>query len=504
MSPVNYQLSGFLGEQVRRTVRKYSLRAYRRQRELKRRAKRTGKKPKALGNISRNRWNLDQQFNPFYVKTKIASLSHAIEAAIRNNSYAPRPSVDVRIPKDGGGHRWISIYTVPDAAIGTWLHRRLQGRNSSLLSESAFGYRSDKNANDAIRYIADAVADVPRLFVVEFDFAKFFDSIDHPYLLKILGKHFKIRPEEKAVLRGLLSGKSAVEAEYKKKVFKQRTKGIPQGNTISLFLANAVCHELDKALEGLGVKFARYADDIVIVTESYLKACDAANLILQWSKESKVQINYKKSEGISLLSPEGSGEIRSKKAIVFLGCEISPAGILPSEKRIRRLKSKLSLVIYQHLIQAPKKGTFNKTRIKVEVDWDLVTCVNEIRKILYGRVTEAQLTAGLDGGESLKPLRSHMSGFAMVEDPSRLRALDGWLVGTLERACAMRQALVSNLGVNPLHLGRKSIICGDWCKFKEFELNTRLPSSFRAWLYIRRYYQTLGMRALPALSYDYV
>ncbi len=501
---MSYQLQRFIKDQAKRTIRKYQLLTYRRIRDLKKREKRTGKKNKPpTAKTAIPRWKLDQQFNPFYVRAKSASLSHAIEAAIRAKSYRPRPSLDVRIKKEGGGHRGISVYSVLDAAVGTWLHRRLQTRNSALLSESSFGYRSDKNANDAIRHITDAVAMAPRLFVVEYDFEKFFDSIDHSYLLSLLRKHFHVKADEMEVLRALLSGESAVEVKYKKKAFTQRKTGIPQGNTISLLLANAVCYELDKGLEDLGVTFARYADDIVVISKSYLKACKAADLILRWSAQSRVKINYKKSDGVSLLVEHGAGEIKSKNSVLFLGCEISSQGVRPAEKRISRIKRKMARVVYQHLIQAPKKRTFNKKRIQADVDWDLVTCVNEIRKIIYGRLSEADLTDGLSRKAPQKPVRSHMSGFAMVDKPDQFRELDGWLVGLLERAYSMRASLASKMRVKPLVLTRKSIISGNWYKFKGFSQETRLPSTFRAWLYMRMMYRSRGIRSLPAPLYGY-
>jgi hypothetical protein len=40
--------------------------------------------------------------------------------------------------------------------------------------------------------------------------------------------------------------------------------GIPQGTSISLFLANVAAYALDRRLETLGVGFVRYADDTII------------------------------------------------------------------------------------------------------------------------------------------------------------------------------------------------------------------------------------------------
>jgi hypothetical protein len=199
------QLKRAIEKQTTRTIHKYHALGYRSIRDLLRREKRTGKhSQKSLHTPPR--WKIEQQFDPFYVKGNLGALAHAIEKAIKAKSYVPRPCLNAEIAKDGGGKRRISIYCIPDAAVGTWLRDRLQERNRHLLSKSAFAYRADKNANDAIRLIADAVRPSPRLFVVEYDFEKFFDSIGHPYLLKVLAQHFQVRSEEMAVLRALLAG----------------------------------------------------------------------------------------------------------------------------------------------------------------------------------------------------------------------------------------------------------------------------------------------------------
>jgi len=42
----------------------------------------------------------------------------------------------------------------------------------------------------------------------------------------------------------------------------RRERGIPQGTSISLFLANVAPWDLDRSLERLGVSFVRYADGV--------------------------------------------------------------------------------------------------------------------------------------------------------------------------------------------------------------------------------------------------
>lgn len=45
-------------------------------------------------------------------------------------------------------------------------------------------------------------------------------------------------------------------------------KGVPQGGPLSPLLSNILLDELDKELEGRSHRFARYADDFVILVKS--------------------------------------------------------------------------------------------------------------------------------------------------------------------------------------------------------------------------------------------
>lgn len=46
------------------------------------------------------------------------------------------------------------------------------------------------------------------------------------------------------------------------------TKGVPQGGPLSPLLANVILDDFDKELERRGHRFARYADDVIIVVGS--------------------------------------------------------------------------------------------------------------------------------------------------------------------------------------------------------------------------------------------
>ena len=76
---------------------------------------------------------------------------------------------------------------------------------------------------------------------------------------------------------------------------KDRKVGIPQGTSISLFLANLTCWSFDQKLEKEGVKFSRYADDTIAWSAEYSKICNSFLLINEFSKEAGIRINIAKS-----------------------------------------------------------------------------------------------------------------------------------------------------------------------------------------------------------------
>jgi len=74
--------------------------------------RRTGKTPGVPAKSTPRYWELDQQFNPFYVRSHAESIAHALTAKIKAGDYEPRPSIKVQVPKTTGGTRGINIFTV--------------------------------------------------------------------------------------------------------------------------------------------------------------------------------------------------------------------------------------------------------------------------------------------------------------------------------------------------------------------------------------------------------
>ncbi len=100
-------------------------------------------------------------------------------------------------------------------------------------------------------------------FILKCDIKKFFDSVDHEILLKILNKRISDLD-----VRWLLKEIVGSFSSKKSDIFNLR--GIPIGNLTSQLFANVYMNEFDQFVKHkLKIKYyARYTDDFVIVSDS--------------------------------------------------------------------------------------------------------------------------------------------------------------------------------------------------------------------------------------------
>ncbi|MBP4046500.1 reverse transcriptase domain-containing protein [Chromobacterium violaceum] len=380
-------------------------------------------------------WDVDKKFNPFYVKRKSKSIARAIARAIESRSYKPGNPYLKRVPKLGGGFRDVSIYMIPDAAVSKLFYNRLLQKNKHRFSSFSYAYRNDRNVHFAIQDVSVSLRENSRAFISEFDFSDFFGSISHEYLYDQFGRNgFLIGEEDKFVIEAFLA---------------KRDKGIPQGTSISLFLANMVCWRLDRGFEKSGLKFARYADDTIVWSDSYSNICRSFELISDFSNEAGVRINPKKSEGISLLvKGDMPAEIYSKSAFNFLGYSISVDKVSIKPDSVRKIKKQISYLLYKNLIQplltSPANG---RLRPEIYGDKAILVALAQVRRYMYGGLSSQNLIDYLNGGSGRIYFKGIMSFYPLIDDEDQLRMLDGWLVSVLYRAIQCRQRILVSKSV---------------------------------------------------------
>lgn len=454
-------------------------------------------------------WSVDRGFNPYYVRQNANSIGYAIGRALAGRDYQPRPAVAYEVPKEGGGTRSVSVFQVADNAVSRLIFKGLLAKNSSRLSAHSYAYRTDLTLQDAILDVAADFRGKKRLFVAEFDFSKFFDSIAHDHIETLLReRRFFLTELELHVLKAFLRAPTLGLSAYSATNREQRVRGIPQGTSVSLFLANIAAQPLDDRLERLGVGFVRFADDTLIWSDDYSLICRAVTTLEDTARDMGVDLNLAKSAGIHILTPDGApAEFKQKPMVEFLGYKVSADRLSIRTKNVADIKEWISYLLYSNLLEGPKRGNLVAARVAPPVDRDYVVFLFQLRRYLYGDLSEKQLRRYLARDMPRIRYRGLMSFYPILDDETQLRELDGWLLHTVYTTLRFRERLFVGAGVTQLpgpHGLPKAKLPRFFGKSTEgATLDLRLPSFARMGRLLHRASKLYGANAIanPAAGY---
>jgi len=465
--------------------------------------KRTGKKAKGGNSSTPKSWGYHPHFDPRYCLNHAKFLAKGIWTALQVGTYRPIASLRVEIPKATGGFRTIDSFSVPDAAVAKVFLDNLRQRNAKIFSDSSYAYQINKTPLDAVIKLKSALS-LDIAFISQYDFSSYFDSIDHSYLEEILFKKglFLTSQMERNLLRSVLTH------EFKSVGGQSgsRDRGTAQGNSLSLFVANVAAHPLDDELGRLNGTFARFADDSVVVNTSYEDALHTAEAFHRFARKSGIKINAIKSSGIRMFS-DSPMEMAHISEFEFLGYRFTKGGLFVGSRAKHNIKRRCSTIIYNNLLLHMRRAnSLNQKRIgKGFKDWDLVTCVNELRSYIYGGLSQSSIDQTLNSKATIKNISGAVSYFALVEDGSVFRELDGWLADALQRAYNARIKTAANLAkkriIAPLETER--LIDGGWYKFSSIAMETKLPSFFSAWRAARKSWSRHGLGGIDPQGMGY-
>jgi group II intron reverse transcriptase/maturase len=193
----------------------------------------------------------------------------ALKDRVHSGRYRPLPVRRSYIPKADGGERPLGILTLEDKIVQGALAEILSAIYEVDFLDCSYGFRPGRSAHQALNAVQKAIMTERVNFILDADIRKFFDSVDHDWLERMLAH----RIADPRVLRLIsLWLKAGV---HERDGIAETVEGTPQGAGISPLLANIFLHYvLDlwvrqwQSRQARGqIRLIRYADDFIMTFE---------------------------------------------------------------------------------------------------------------------------------------------------------------------------------------------------------------------------------------------
>lgn len=212
-----------------------------------------------------------------------------IRQQLLDGTYLPSPARRKSIPKPDGGQRDLGIPNVIERLIEQAILQILTPIFDPGFSESSFGFRPKRSAQDAARQVQAHIRSGCR-HCIDMDLAKFFDKVQHDVLMVRVARKVHDRRLLKLIGRYLRAG-VMIDTELHPSI-----EGTMQGGPLSPILANILLDDFDKELESRGLHFVRYADDFLVFTKTSEAAQRVARSIESYlTRKLRLVVNHQKS-----------------------------------------------------------------------------------------------------------------------------------------------------------------------------------------------------------------
>jgi len=252
------------------------------------------------------------------------NLSNLMKRLKTRGGYKSPPLRRVHIPKGNTGKtRALSIPTVDTRCAQEVIRRLIEPIYEPQFHNNSFGFRPGRNCHQAVECVLGHLKEGYK-FVVDVDIKGFFDNIPHEVIMTMLRAEIADGNILDIIQTFLRSG---VVEDGK---FEKTTRGVPQGGVISPLLGNMVLNYLDWQLDAAEYRFARYADDLVILCKNASQAENALALTVKILADLGLEC-----------SPEKTKISTYKDGFQFLGFDVSSKVVNIRQKSREKFEEKL-------------------------------------------------------------------------------------------------------------------------------------------------------------------
>ncbi|MDX2219713.1 MAG: group II intron reverse transcriptase/maturase [Burkholderiales bacterium] len=195
-----------------------------------------------------------------------ASNLRSLHERLHRGTYRPKASRRQYIPKADGRLRPLGIAALEDKIVQAALVSVLNAVYEEDFVGFSYGFRPGRGQHDALDALAVGVESAKVNWVVDADIERFFDTVDHAWLLRFVAHRIGDPRVLKLIRQWLRAGVMEDGS------IKETLEGTPQGAVISPLLANIYLHYVfDVWVQQWRKRHAqgrmivvRYADDIVL------------------------------------------------------------------------------------------------------------------------------------------------------------------------------------------------------------------------------------------------
>lgn len=408
-----------------------------------------------------------------------------IQSKLRSGQYEFNPARRIQIPKAGKDEtRPLTIASPREKIVQKAMLLIMEKVYENKFLDSSHGFRPGKGTFTAIKQLESNFQSAH--YIIEADFSKAFDTIQHDALMSILKEEVKCDKTLKLL-------KSELKAGYFElgELHNNLTVGTPQGSILSPLLCNILLHKLDEYIEGLkivyntGFKRKRSSENMKLQNKAKywrLKGYDITRpteysaIIKQLLKtpsmkrdNSYVRINYVRYADDFVLGIEGSHKLTKeilRKIENFVNNDLS-LKFNPEKTGISKFTEN-SFKFLGYIVKAPlmkggvkpfetivnNRAVIRRKKVRVNIEMDTTKVLKKLEnngfirkrtshtshKELEYRGTFKGNLINLDHPDILRYYNSVIRGLQNYYSFSRNRVSIAWIGWLIKESCALTLA----------------------------------------------------------------